>query len=63
MSYQIEHLPQDRPATDREQWGFAIQHFLEDNWPYLLGIIIILVVFFYARYRARKRREGQNRRF
>lgn len=59
MSYQIQHLPQDQPATDRERWGFAFEDFLYDNWPYLLALAIILFLFFYARYRRRKRREDR----
>lgn len=57
MKIQQEHLPQDRPATADEEWGFSFQYFLEDQWPYLVGIAIVLAVFYYARYRWRKRHE------
>lgn len=60
MSYQIEHLPQDRPATERERWGFAFEDFLADTWPYLLIIAVVLFIFFYARYRQKKRRENKD---
>lgn len=55
MTIQQEHLPKDRPATAEEEWGFSLQYFLEDQWPYLLGIAVVLVVFLYARYRWRLR--------
>lgn len=50
-----EHLPKDKPATPEEQWGYSFQSFLEGNWEYLLGILIVLAVFLYARYSWRKR--------
>ena len=55
MTIQQPQLPQDRPASPEEQWGFSLQHFLEDQWPYLVGIAIILAIYFYARYNWRKR--------
>ncbi|MCC8359459.1 hypothetical protein [Salinimicrobium sediminilitoris] len=55
MNFQQEHLPKDRPASEREGYGFSLEHFLEDQWMYLVGILIVLVVFFYARYAWRKR--------
>lgn len=54
---QQEHLPKDKPATPDEQWGFTIENFLQDNWPYLLGIMLVLGIFLFARYRWRKRHE------
>lgn len=57
MSIQQEHLPKDKPATPDEQWGFTIENFMEDNWPYLLGILFVLMIFFYARYSWRKRHQ------
>jgi len=55
MYYQQPGLPQDRPATAEEQYGFRFEDFLADQWPYLLGIIIVIAIFFYARYRWDKR--------
>lgn len=55
MSFQQEHLPRDKPATEREEYGFSLEDFLEDNWIYLVGIIVVLAIFFYARYAWRKR--------
>ena len=55
MSIQVEHLPQDEPATRDEQWPFSMGSFLEEHWLYLLAIVLLLVVFFYARYSWRKR--------
>lgn len=57
MSIQQEHLPKDRPASGREEYGFSFVDFLEDQWMYLVGILIVLAVFFYARYAWRKRHE------
>lgn len=57
MSIQQQHLPQDRPATSDEEYGFTIENFIGDNWPYLLGAAIVLAIFLYARYSWRKRHE------
>lgn len=57
MALQQEHLPQERPARPEQEWGFTIEQFVADNWPYLIIILIILVIFFYARYSWRKRHE------
>lgn len=50
-----EHLPQDRQARPEEEWGFTLEEFIIGNWPYLLGIIIILAIFLYARYDWKRR--------
>lgn len=55
--FQQTHLPKDKDATPTEQWGWSIQDFLTENFWYLLGILFILFVFFYARYSWRKRHE------
>ncbi|WP_373058077.1 hypothetical protein [Zunongwangia sp. H14] len=52
-----EHLPQVRDATEEENWGFTLWEFITGNWIYLLAILFILAVFFYARYNWRKRHE------
>jgi hypothetical protein len=57
MNLQQEHLPRNKPATEREGYGFSISDFLEDNWIYLLGILIVLGIFLYARHSWRKRHE------
>lgn len=57
MNIQQPHLPKDKPATPDEQWGFTIENFLQDNWLYLLGILFVLAIFLFARYRWRKRHE------
>lgn len=57
MNLQQEHLPKEEPATIEEQWPFDLTSFLEERWPYLLGILLVLAVFLYARFRWRKRRE------
>lgn len=55
MGLQQEHLPQEKPATSEQEWGFTIEQFVSDNWGYLVIILIILVIFFYARYSWTKR--------
>ncbi len=57
MNIQQEHLPKDKPATEREGYGFTVGDFLEDNWLYLLGILFIIGIFLYARYSWRKRNQ------
>lgn len=57
MILQQEHLPRDKPATEREGYGFSFMDFMEDQWMYILGIIIILGIFLYARYSWRKRNQ------
>ena len=54
---QQQHLPQDQPASQDEQWPFNLVTFLEDQWLYLVAILVVLGLFFYARYRWRKRQE------
>ena len=57
MSLLQEHLPKDKPARPEQEYGFTLEQFLSDNWPYLLIIIIVLAIFFYARFSWRKRHE------
>ncbi|MDT0643601.1 hypothetical protein RM553_12225 [Zunongwangia sp. F363] len=52
-----EHLPQVRDASEEESWGFTLWEFISSNWIYLLAVLFILAVFFYARYNWRKRHE------
>lgn len=49
MKFQQEHLPKDKPATERQEYGFSIMDFLEDRWMYILAIIVLLALFYYAR--------------
>lgn len=53
---QQEHLPKDQQATPQQEYGFAFEDFINDQWPYLVGILLLLVIFFYARYNWRKKR-------
>ena len=55
MSIQQEHLPKDRPATERQEYGFSFMDFLEDQWLYILAVIVLVVLFFYARHAWDKR--------
>lgn len=55
MIFQQEHLPRDEPATGEESWPFNLESFLEERWIYLVAVVIIIVVFLYARHRWRKR--------
>ncbi|CAN5178025.1 hypothetical protein BH23BAC2_BH23BAC2_05070 [soil metagenome] len=49
MIMQIQHLPQDKEATSEQQWGYTFWEFLTGNFWYILGILIILAIFLYAR--------------
>ncbi|MDT0676381.1 hypothetical protein [Autumnicola musiva] len=57
MTVLQQHLPQDRDASQEQTWGFSVWEFISGNWPYLLAVIFILAIFFYARYNWRKRHE------
>jgi hypothetical protein len=57
MSLPQEHLPKDRDATSEQEWGFTIWEFITDNWLYLLGILLILTIFLFARYNWRRRQQ------
>lgn len=50
MSFQIQHLPQDKDATREEEWGYTFWEFITGNMWYLLAILIVLGIFLYARY-------------
>ena len=52
-----EHLPRDTQTTSEEEWGYTLMEFLGENWPYLVGILIVLGIFLYSRYSWRKRQE------
>lgn len=47
-------IPQDKQATTKEQWGFTVWEFIMGNLWYIIGIIIILAIFLYARSYMRK---------
>ncbi len=49
-----EGIPKDKQATAEEQWGFTIWEFIMGNLWYIIGIIIILAIFLYARSYMRK---------
>lgn len=57
MAFQVQHLPQEEPATREQTWGYTLEEFIVGNWMYLLAIAFLLLVFFYARYNWRKRHE------
>lgn len=57
MAYEQEHLPRNKPATPEQEWGFAFEDFLEERWPYLVAIAIVLAIFFYARHNWRQRQK------
>ena len=54
MSFQIQHLPKDKAATPEQQWGYTFWEFITGNFWYLLGILIVLAIFLYARYYYKK---------
>lgn len=56
MLLQIQHIPQERAATREEQWGYTFWEFITGNFWYLLGILIILAIFLYARNYFKRRK-------
>lgn len=56
MSFQVQHLPQDKDATREEQWGYTFWEFIAGNMWYLLGILIVLGIFLYSRYYFKRNR-------
>lgn len=44
-----QHLPRNKDATGEEQWGYTFWEFITGNFWYLLGILIVLAIFLYAR--------------
>tara|TARA_R100000789_G_C2888327_1_gene116672 strand:+ start:216 stop:392 length:177 start_codon:yes stop_codon:yes gene_type:complete len=57
MSFQQEHLPKDRDPNEIQEWGWTLQEFVTENLWYLLAILLLLFLFFYARYSWRKRHQ------
>jgi len=59
MSIQIQHIPQEKPATREQEWGFTLWEFITGNLWYIIGILIVLGIFLYARnYFKRNKRNG-----
>lgn len=59
MSLLQEHLPKDQAANRDQEWGFTIWEFIADNWVYLVAILLLLGIFFYARLNWRKRNNNK----
>ncbi|HET7361291.1 MAG TPA: hypothetical protein VFI78_05090 [Salinimicrobium sp.] len=55
MSLLQEHIPKEEPASELQEWGFSVWEFIVGNWIYLLAIVVILLLFLYARHRRRER--------
>lgn len=55
MIFQQPHLPKDKPATREQEWGFTLWEFIEGNWIYIAGILLVLFVFLWARYSWKRR--------
>mgnify|MGYP006896871733 FL=1 len=60
MSLQLE-IPKDQPSSPEQEWGFTIWEFIVENKWYLLAIILLLAIFYYARYSWRKKREKSSK--
>jgi hypothetical protein len=60
MPLQLE-IPKGQPASPEQEWGFTIWEFILENKWYLLAIILLLAIFFYARYSWRKRQEKSSK--
>lgn len=50
-----QHLPKDRAATQEQEWGYTFWEFITGNLWYLLGILLLLVIFLYAKSQYNKR--------
>ena len=57
MSFQVQHLPQDKDATSEQQWGYTFWEFISGNMLYLLAILLILGIFLFARYYSKRKRK------
>ncbi len=57
-----EHLPKDKEPENIQEWGWTFREFVTENFWYLLAILVLLALFFYARYRwnVRNRRKFKN---
>ena len=53
MSYQLE-IPKDQQPTPDQEWGFTISEFFMGNLWYIIGIIILVDIFLYARSNMKK---------
>jgi len=56
MPLQLE-IPKDQPPRPEQEWGFTIWEFIVENKWYLLAILLLLAIFYFARYNWRKKRE------
>lgn len=50
-----EHLPKDKNPTPEQEWGYTFTEFIVGNWIYLAGIVLVLAIFLFARYKRRRR--------
>ncbi len=57
MSFQVQHLLQDKDATSEQQWGYTFWEFISGNMLYLLAILLILGIFLFARYYSKRKRK------
>ncbi|CAM4103996.1 hypothetical protein [Gillisia limnaea] len=48
MLLQLE-IPKDQQATGEEEWPFNLIDFITDNVWYLGALVLVLLIFFYAR--------------
>lgn len=55
-----EHIPREQDATEAQEWGFTLWEFIAGNWLYLLAILVVLGIFWFARYSWRKEKEEEN---
>lgn len=55
MSLQIQHLPQDKNPTREQEWGYSFWEFLSGNFWYILGILLLLAIFLFARSQYKRR--------
>lgn len=46
-----EHLPKDKDPSEVQEWGWTFSEFVTENFWYLLAVLVLLALFFFARHR------------
>ncbi|HET8839042.1 MAG TPA: LPXTG cell wall anchor domain-containing protein [Flavobacteriaceae bacterium] len=62
MSFQQpSELPQPTPSPPDQQFGaYSLEYFVRENWLYLLGVLVILIlVFGFWFIRSRRQKPGE----
>lgn len=58
---QPSEIPQPQPSRPDQQFGqYTLEYFIQDNWWYLVGIAIILVIVFGYSWYIRSKKKDNN---